>query len=274
MIQIIDRTEDNELVVSYAEPTHFYGGEVHILHAEHANVVGALVTGADADDLITAAMAADVAHQQGNPFTLLIPYLPAARADRGNPFGAKVYADIINTMKAEKVVVVDPHSPVMPVMVNNIKILDFANFIATSIIKNPADWTAIISPDEGSRIRAGEVATATGLPMVNAHKHRDFETSRLSGFSCDPLPDPNGKYLIVDDCCDSGGTFLGLANVINIPKENLAVWATHGVFSWKSPALKEKFGAIYTTNSHPGANNPLLEAVVVDIVPALLEEVL
>ena len=63
------------------------------------------------DDLVTLAMYADYVRQRGMEPKLYVPYFPGARQDRGAPFGAKVYADLVNTMGFSEVTILDPHSP-------------------------------------------------------------------------------------------------------------------------------------------------------------------
>jgi ribose-phosphate pyrophosphokinase len=113
------------------------------------------------------------------------------------------------------------------------------------------EFVGIIAPDAGAAKRANEAATLYQLPVYQALKKRDAATGRLSNFTCETLPS-EGKFLVVDDICDGGGTFIGLAKATGLPKERLALWVTHGIFSGKAADLKNFYSAIYTTNSHPG----------------------
>jgi ribose-phosphate pyrophosphokinase len=243
----------------------FPAGEAHIkVVAENAGkgelTEVALVTGADANDLIALAMWADACHQRDARTVALIPYLPGARQDRGLPFGAKVYADLINSMALDTVVCFDPHSPVMPGLLDNLVVVDSAALIRRHVVGRadsdeiPQRYTGIIAPDRGAVARAQRVADATHLPLYRAEKHRDPGTGKLSGFSCDPLP-AGGRYLVVDDICDGGGTFRGLAAATGLPREQLGLWVSHGVFSGKALGLTESFGEIVTTDSFPPRND-------------------
>jgi len=94
------------------------------------------------------------------------------------------------------------------------------------------------------------VADALSIPVYKTEKKRDEATGKLSGFSVEPLPS-KGRFLLVDDICDRGGTFLGLAEASGLPKERLDLFVSHGVFSHDATeTLPEKFGHIYTTNSY------------------------
>src|SRR6478736_7452915 len=64
-----------------------------------------------------------VAESGGRIKRLVLPYLPSARQDRVNPTGdvlftAKSVASMINARFFSGVLVLDPHSPVMPSMIN------------------------------------------------------------------------------------------------------------------------------------------------------------
>ena len=86
-------------------------------------------------------------------------------------------------------------------------------------------------------------------------KVRDFATGKLSTFQCEDLPE-TGRLLVVDDICDGGGTFMGLAQATGLPKERLDLWVSHGVFSRRAAQITSAYGCIFTTDSHPGHRNP------------------
>ena len=261
-------------VESTAVPMTFPAGERHIV-TEGALVSGETprylwLTGSDANDYVTAAMWTDYAHQAGATVTALIPYLPGARQDRGNPFGAKVYAGLINSIGADQVVCFDPHSPVMPGLVERLRVVEPHAVVAEAVGSRLGEYAGIICPDDGARVRAEKTAAHLGLPVYHARKKRDFATGRLSGFSCEPLP-AKGRLLVVDDICDGGGTFRGLATATRLGPDRLDLWVSHGVFSGQAPQLREHYGTIHTTDSHPGAANPDVGAVVHPLLPHLLE---
>ena len=258
---------------SRAAEMHFPAGECHVTTDKVVDGESPLyfyLTGADANDFVTAGMWIDYAHRAGHRVTALIPYLPGARQDRGVPFGAKVYANLINAMDADEVVCFDPHSEVMPALVNNLRIV-YSDTVIQKVLRRTIDeYAGVICPDQGAHARTERVAAALGLPVYYAKKHRDFTTGKLSGFECEALP-AAGKFLVVDDICDGGGTFRGLAAATGLPKDRLDLWVSHGVFSGDAAALNEHFGTIYTTDSHPGAGNPAVGASVSPLIHLLLE---
>ncbi|MEV5068962.1 ribose-phosphate pyrophosphokinase [Microbacterium sp. LMI12-1-1.1] len=244
------------------ESMYFPAGEAHIKIANENDGKGPLtevarVYGADGNDLFTLAMWADAARRRDALTVLQMPYLPGARADHFDfvPFGAEVYARFINGMGVDQVVVFDPHSGVMPGMLNNVIVLESTRLVRKHVVGHadrggPQRYDGIIAPDKGAVTRAAMVAGACHLPLYRAEKRRDPDTGKLSGFTCEPLPE-TGRFLVVDDICDGGGTFMGLAQATGLPKERLGLYVSHGVFSGRAYALHEHFGEIWTTDSMP-----------------------
>lgn len=248
----------------------FPGGEHHLRNIpdwpEPVTWV-ADVRGSDPNDLVKAALLANVSRSANfrkrldDHFVLLIPYLPAARADRGLPLGARVYANFINAVGADRVIALDPHSDVMPSWVHNLQALSPVEIIKRSLdqaggIIGSHEYTAVIAPDKGATERTKRIADALGLPMYQAHKTRDFDTGHIEKVEViDALP-LAGRYLVVDDICDGGGTFTMLAqhldDELGIKRSQVGLWVTHGIFSGGAKQLRMFYREIYTTDSHPG----------------------
>ena len=184
---------------------------------------------------------------------LFIPYFPAARQDRvmitGESLSVKVYADIINGLQFNKVSVFDAHSEVTPALVNNCEVIPNHTFIQ-EVLKIIGQNVKLISPDGGALKKIYKVSEFLGgIDVVECSKSRDVKTGRLSGFKVYE-DDLNGiDCLIVDDICDGGGTFVGLAEELknkNAGKLYLAV--SHGIFN-KGFEVLNCFDGIFTTNS-------------------------
>ncbi|SDH42827.1 ribose-phosphate pyrophosphokinase [Microbacterium sp. 77mftsu3.1] len=243
------------------EAMTFPAGEAHIKvindNADKGQLTEvARLYGADPADLFTAAMWADAARRRGARTVLHLPYLPAARADHADfvPLGAEVYAEFINSLHADVVVAFDPHSPVMPRMVRNLTVIDSTRLVREHVVgkatsdQQPQRYKGIIAPDKGAIARATAVADACHLPVYRAEKTRNPDTGKLSGFTCEPLPD-TGRFLIVDDICDGGGTFAGLAAATGLDRSRLGLYVSHGVFSGQARDTLDGFGEIWTTDS-------------------------
>jgi ribose-phosphate pyrophosphokinase len=258
-------------VDSPLKPFQFPGGEAHIKGAEEDltkfSYQLADVRGASADDLFTLAMWSDVVRQKGVRRIAFIPYLPGARADRGAPFGAKVYADFINNLNLDQVIAIDPHSPVMPSMLNNLSVFPFERIIRREVQDATSDsrampYAGVIAPDKGAVDRATKAANVMGVPVYRAEKKRNFDTGQLEGFHMvDELP-AEGKFLLVDDICDGGGTFIGLADAIGLDLNRLDLWVTHGIFSKGFDGLAKHFGTIHTTDSWLNPNETFIPTYV------------
>lgn len=264
MITFKARTASGEIIKSALSAFTFPAGEKHIKHEEKRDLELVEIAifqpepNSLHDDLFTLAMWASYLLGRGTKSVLIAPYLPGARADRGQPFGARTYAQFLGEMWIDQYIAYDPHSPVIidelklwvkdDAVVTVIKPEDILNTRNSKIVM-PNIYDGIIAPDKGALDRAQGVADQFMLPIYTAEKSRDFETGKLTGFKID-LPE-TGKFLIVDDICDGGGTFLGLADASGKSKQDLHLYVSHGVFSKQAlPNLAEKFGQICTTNSY------------------------
>lgn len=184
---------------------------------------------------------------------LFIPYFPAARQDRvmipGEPLSVKVYADILNAMQLNKVTVFDAHSEVTSALVNNCVVIPNHQFIA-AVLKTIGNNVKLISPDGGALKKIYKVSEFLGgVDVVECSKSRDVKTGKLSGFKVYSDDLQGADCLIVDDICDGGGTFIGLAEALknkNAGKLFLAV--SHGIFN-KGFADLKCFDGIFTTDS-------------------------
>ena len=233
------------------------GGEWHIKsETPWAGDQWALVRWGNGDELMALAIWADAVHRDGGTPRVVIPYLPGARQDRrkvGEALSSKIYADMINSCELALVVCLDPHSDVMPALLNNCRVIDSASLVVEALRHQAPDdaYAGIIAPDAGAYKRAERVATEMKLPLFQATKVRDSASGRLSDFKCEGLPEDK-ILVVVDDICDGGRTFVGLARATGIPKGRLFLWVTHGVFSAGSRALVDYYSAIMTTDSHEG----------------------
>lgn len=196
---------------------------------------------------------------------LIIPYFPAARQDRvmikGEPLSVKIYADIINTFKFKKVFVFDAHSEVTPALLNNCEVITNHLFIQ-KVIQEIGNEVILISPDGGALKKIYKVSEFLGgVEVVECSKSRDVKTGKLKGFKAYTNNLEGKDCLIVDDICDGGGTFIGLAEELknkNAGKLYLAV--SHGIFNKGFEELK-CFERIFTTDSFKNLENNCLTQI-------------
>lgn len=244
----------------------FSGGELHIKlnnNIDYSNVDSVVITHRikSSDDLIMVLIAKDALERKGiMNFELIIPYIPYARQDRqcfnGESFTLKIFTDILNSVKFNKVTVFDAHSDVSPALINNCVNIANNSFVIETfneIIRiNGGKDVLLISPDAGSNKKCNKLHTDTKLfkDLVKCDKKRNVQDGSLSGFEVF-ANDLNGlDCLIVDDICDGGGTFIGLAQELKKKNcGNLYLLVTHSIMPNGTSKLKEVFDGIYSTNS-------------------------
>lgn len=222
-------------------------------------------------ELIIAATEALKGLGAGN-IKLYIPYLLGARSDRrfkegGTSYLVEVVAPILNAQGYRNVTTLDAHSDVAAACINDLHVIDnveFVLFALSKIIANssplPASKQALfenllfISPDGGSLKKIFHVADAVGYqgPVVTCSKLRDWE-GKLSRIEVPLLNGQIGRdYFIIDDLCDGGRTFIGIAERLKLisPESKIYLAVTHGVFSAGLDGLLKYFDGIYCTNSY------------------------
>lgn len=193
---------------------------------------------------------------------LVLPYLPYGRADRrftdGDCFGLKVFGNIIDGLQFEKVYTFDVHSPIARKYIANlvnlspeVRINDVVEGIITDDDFLGEKQLGILLPDKGA-VRYGFLRSL-GLPVFQADKIREPQTGKLTGFSVPTgwqLKDTDA-LLIVDDICDGGGTFIGIADELKkvAPQIDLYLYVSHGIFSAGLGRLGTAFKKIFTTDS-------------------------
>lgn len=257
-----------ESVISFQNFT-FSGGEPHIKIEPNFDVAQKVTITHrlnSFNDLGLLCIAVDALRRMGVKDTeLFIPYFPAARQDRvmikGEPLSVKVYADIINGMQFDKVFVFDAHSEVTPALVNNCEVIPNHTFIE-AVVKAIGSDVKLISPDGGALKKIYKVSEFLGgVEVVECSKSRDVKTGRLSGFKVYNDNLQGADCLIVDDICDGGGTFVGLAEELknkNAGKLYLAV--SHGIFN-KGFEVLDCFEKIFTTNSFKDFEGESVEVI-------------
>lgn len=247
----------------------FSGGEPHIKLDPNFDISeGVIVTHRlnSFNDLGLLCLAMDaLKRMDAVPGTLVIPYFPSARQDRvmvkGEPLSVKVYADIINSLNFRKVLVFDPHSDVTAAVLNNCEVVTNHKFIQ-QVTQKIGNELVLVSPDGGALKKIYKVSEFLGgTKVIECSKSRDISTGKLSGFKIYDADLMGKDCLIVDDICDGGGTFAGLAAELrnkNAGKLYLAV--SHGIFSKGFDALKD-FEHIFTTDSIKEINEACLTQI-------------
>lgn len=180
---------------------------------------------------------------------LRIPYLMAARFDRlmqyGDSADLQVIANLINSMSFEKVYLYDVHSDVSTMLIRNSVNIDNKKLVDQYAIRD----TVLICPDAGAVKKVGKYLewNKNITDVVYCIKDRDLTNGKISLKVLEPEKCLNRNCVVIDDLCDGGGTFLGIASQIQ-PK-HLTLIAAHGVFSQGYSNLLEYYSHIITSNS-------------------------
>lgn len=246
----------------------FNGGEPHVKFDRFDFMAGECTIDAQirsADDFMELLLATDALRRLGmERINLNIPYFPGARQDRvmvqGEPLTVKVYADIINAQNYNKVTVFDPHSDVTPALIDRCVSCVNHGFVC-EVVKAlmPVNGYYIVSPDAGSLKKAHALGAYLSintsyefLGVVECSKTRDVKTGKLTDFkvSSSLMLSHEADFMVVDDICDGGRTFIGLAErLMEAGALDLHLVVSHGIFSKGAEELFKSYKTIWTTDS-------------------------
>ena len=201
-----------------------------------------------------------------------VPYLPYARQDRvatpGDPIAIDVLAQMLATSGIRRFATLEAHSPASIAAftaagceLTNLPATPWiARFLATLKLRDDRPlW--FVAPDKGARPRTeahAQVLATTARPIgvIHCTKVRDPITGKLTHFEVDPQNRPNelGEHaavVVVDDICDGGGTFLGVAKALRqtFGNHDLHLWTTHGIYSRGLADLTNSFSTLGSTDS-------------------------
>jgi ribose-phosphate pyrophosphokinase len=197
------------------------------------------------EEILELLLIADAIKRSGGTIRkITIPYIPFGRQDRimnnGEAFSLKVFADLLNSIGAEIVETVDPHSDVTRALINNITVIEQSEIFAHRI-KNLCREFHLVYPDSGAskkihKMERALVEVGAGDNMqetIPADKIRDVATGKITGTKvfADNL-NPISTYIIVDDICDGGRTFIELAKELRKKgAKNIILMVTFGLFT-------------------------------------------
>ena len=245
----------------------FSGGEVHIKMGSMDVEVMLSARLNNANAIMELLLAVDALKRSGTKhISAFIPYLPYARQDRvmvpGEPLSIKVMCDLLNTCDFEKVYVFDVHSEVSLALLNNCELI--TNYSLVKHVTKEHNNFLLVSPDAGALKKIYKVAQAINYTddIVLCNKLRDVSNGNIKQITVDQH-DLGGKdCFIVDDICDGGATFIGVAKALkerNAGKIFLIV--SHGIFSHGEAELAEWIDHIYTTDSIINATSELITRI-------------
>lgn len=227
---------------------NFPDGEPHIklgeINRKHFVTVHCRIC--NPNDLFILLQIGDILNRQGVVFSLHIYYLMSMRMDRvitfEESFSLKVVADLINSMNPSRVLILEPHSEVVFKLIENCSMMtppkvDFNNYLQ-------------VFPDEGAMLRyRGDKKL-----HVICNKVRDPQTGHLTGFEIlNPEVienNPDKPFMVIDDLCDGGGTFAGIASLLNEYNRKKSIYVTHMVNPKGIKTLSDNYDQVLFTNSY------------------------
>ena len=167
-------------------------------------------------------------HYGNKKAVLYMPYCPHARMDRvkndADVFTLKYFAEVINSLDFDQVIIRDPHSNVTPALINNCMVEEPVGAINRAVDASVAD--AICYPDEGAMKRYSAMSL---LPYAFCIKKREWDTGKILGLDLQNPEAIVGKnVLIVDDICSRGGTFYYTAKALKeAGAKSVCLYVTH-----------------------------------------------
>lgn len=178
--------------------------------------------------------------------------------NKSDAFGAKCFAQMLNSLNLYSVCFYDPHSQVI---IDEVRNSTYAYQMDLVDLTVDQQSFGLICPDAGARKK-------NPFPTVVCDKDRDPETGKIKGMKivekCQLKLSMYKRLLVVDDICEGGGTFLGLYDTFakdeQLRGRDISLYITHGIFSNNAiPKLLEKFVHIYVYCMKESVYNALTE---------------
>lgn len=165
---------------------------------------------------------------------LVMPYVPNARMDRvkaaNEVFTLKHFAQFINDLRFDAVVILDPHSNVAPALLNNVIVKTPEYYVEQALDHIKTRKLRIYYPDEGAMKRYIDMRFhGSALRYTFGIKQRDWLTGKiLSTEVAHPEVVKDCDVLIIDDICSRGGTFYHSAKALKAAgAKDIYLFVTH-----------------------------------------------
>ena len=187
------------------------------------------------EHLMELALLVDACRRAGSErVTAVVPYFGYARQDRrsrpGQAIGARVAADILAAAGADRIVVVDPHTPGFEATCSiPVEVLTATSVLVSALRDRDLGRSVIVAPDLGAVKLAERFAAAVGLPVAVVRK------SRITGTSVraeELVGDVEGcRPIVVDDMISTGATIEATARLLEAhgASPGTVVAATHAL---------------------------------------------
>lgn len=197
------------------------------------------------DDLMVAAQLKDIL-KRCFPHKDVVLYMYGtlySRYDRvmfdngSDSFGLKVFSDFINSIGFDQVVITDPHSDVYESLLGDNHVIRQEDCLWLTV--DSLFGYNIVNPDFGA---SKKVKGDLVFDKVRCLKTGRVQSSEIK----EDKSNPNLPFLVVDDICDGGRTFVeALSNIkTKYPDAEVDLYITHGIFA-KGLSVLDGYRKIY-----------------------------
>lgn len=231
------------------------------------------------DSLVRLMLAGEILHRnfRGETATLIAPYFPYGQQDRvmsrTESFSLRAASQFVGEFRFTSVVCCDPHSDVLPALVDHIHPISQLSLIKqfgwmSNVLSGPN--VILVSPDAGAAKKTHAIADHFGCDVLCGAKHRNTRTGEIVSSSLPEAYKAQGKdAVIVDDICVGGKTFVELAKLLKkAGAARIFLYCTHGIFSKGLGVFGGLIDWVLTTDTFCPA-----DAVGSDGVPLLVHRV-
>lgn len=244
----------------------FPDGEKHlkIKELDRKDTVEIICRITNSDDLFLLMQLSDILNRQCvSTDKITIAYLMSMRCDRlfsfEQPYSLKIVANVINSFNAKKVVIIEPHSTACLDLIKNSE----ARYTSKGLLDYP---TTVCFPDKGAFVRYSNNMLLR--PHIVCSKVRDVATGKITSFSIDKICEykEGNDIIVVDDLCDGGGTFIGIASKLReLKPRKLTLAITHAVQKEGIERVAGVYDEVVITNSYKDWTNLPKNVRVVDL---------
>lgn len=202
----------------------FPNGETHLIHEslesndEFERVYFKYEDDSDLVKLIILKNYLDEVKFYNSAIVLILSYMPYSRMDRSenySPFTLKYIANVINGLKFDEILVIEPHSHVTTALLNRTVPYLINEDLVKEVVQLAGIDTSkdyIMFPDAGACSR---YKNFTYPNVIIGNKTRNFQTGDITGLQLIGDFDKGGnKALIIDDLSSYGGTFVHSAKAL------------------------------------------------------------
>ena len=261
-MQILNLTNIEKSDIKYSI-SRFPDGEIQITLEEFSrkDEVNVKCRITSTEDLFILMQVSDILVRHGMHFNIYIYYLMGMRMDRvmdfNRPFTLKIIVNILDNLGASSIGIFCPHSKVTADLFKKTGI----------VLLYPSNWgeeekyfldeCQIVVPDAGAAKRYFNNIVPTDV--IVGEKVRDIKTGKILSIKAKNPEAIDGRWplVILDDLCDGGGTFVGLAAAIREthPGIPINIAVCHMVNPKGIENLSKNFNHVYFTNSYKDWDN-------------------